>query len=110
MDQINSHTKISVAELRRLLFELRALRPEIGVRFRLIGELWQTHFYQIALLTEKGVALNNDQRKLTIISDLKNVMQFELEQVFQKFQPHFHYSIDLENSLSEDIVNPTPLL
>jgi hypothetical protein len=100
MEQVDLHNKVSVSELRRMLFELKALRPDIHIRFRLIGELWQPLYCQVALLTDKGVALNNADRKLLIIPDLKDVMQFELEQVFQKYQPHFHYTIDLENSSS----------
>ena len=98
MDYVDLHNKVSVPELRRLLFELKALRPDICIRFRLLGELWQPLHCQVALLTDKGVALNDAERKLIIIPDLKDVMQFELEQVFQKYQPHFHYSIDLENT------------
>jgi len=86
--------KITVAELRRLLFELKALHPETRCRFRIMGELWQQQYYHIALLTEKGIALSNDQRKLVVIPDLARVMQFELEDTFQQYQRHFHYSVE----------------
>jgi len=29
-----------------------------------------------------------------MVSDLSQIMQFELEQSFQKYEPHFHYSVD----------------
>jgi hypothetical protein len=86
---------VSVLELRRLLYELNDLRPDICVRFRLIGEMWMTTHVRIVKLTEKGVALNDERlNKLIFIQDLKDVMQFELDQAFQQYQPHFHYPVD----------------
>jgi hypothetical protein len=32
--------------------------------------------------------------KLIFIQELKDVMQFELDQAFQQYQPHFHYPVD----------------
>lgn len=86
--------QIPVLELRRLLFELRDFRPDVCVRFRLIGEMWQTHSCRIIKLTEKGVVLNDEKsNKLIFIQDLNQVMQFEIDQSFQQFQPHFHYQV-----------------
>ena len=82
-------------ELRRLLFEIKDLRPDICVRFRFMGEMWQTHFHRVIKLTEKGVVLNDEKsNKLVFVQDLNQVMQFEMDQTFQKFQPHHHYTVD----------------
>lgn len=60
-----------------------------------MGELWQTHHCHIALVTEKGVALVDEQsRKLLIIEQLDNVMQFELDSCFGQYEPNYHYSIE----------------
>jgi hypothetical protein len=84
-----------VLELRRLLYALKESRPDIFFRFRLMGEMWQPNFMGVLLFTENGVALNDTQtNKVHFISDLNNVMQFEIDQAFQQYQPHFHYSID----------------
>jgi hypothetical protein len=68
---------IPVLDLRRLLFELKDLRPDIHIRFRIIGEMWQNNHHHVLKLTEKGVALNDEKsNKLIFILDLNNVMQF----------------------------------
>ena len=85
---------VSVLELRRLLFELKEHRPDISFRYRLIGEMWAQHFLRVIRLTEKGVLLNNESsNKLSTISNLSQIMQFELDKSFQLFQPYFHYDI-----------------
>ena len=89
---------VTAMELRRLLFEIKALEPKIGFRFRLMGELWQTKYYRIALLTDRGVALSNEDRKLMVIANLNLVMQFELVEPFGHFQPNFHYAVESANS------------
>lgn len=86
---------IPVSELKRLLYEIRAMEPEIKIRFRLIGELWQTHHCRIALVTEKGVAVVDElSRKLLVIEQLDSVMQFELDSCFGQYEPNYHYSIE----------------
>jgi hypothetical protein len=92
---IAKNNPVPVLELRRLLHELKDLRPDICIRFRLIGEMWQTFHLRIVKVTEKGVALNDEHtNKLMFIRDLKHVMQFELDKAFQQYQPHFHYVVD----------------
>ena len=86
--------EISVLELRRLLIELRDKRPDICVRFRLLGEMWFPHFMRIVLITETGVILNNEvSNTLVKVSHLIQVMQFEIDRRFQNFMPHFHYNL-----------------
>ena len=86
---------VSVLELKRLLIDLRDKRPDICVRFRLLGEMWFPHFMRIIIVTERGVLLNNEvSDQLVRVYDLGNVMQFEIDHTFQNFKPHFHYSIN----------------
>lgn len=86
---------VPVLELRRLLFELKDLRPDICVRFRLIGEMWQTNYLRIFKITERGVALlDENANKIIFLNDLQNVIQFEIDHAFQQYQPHFHYGVD----------------
>jgi hypothetical protein len=90
-----NNDSVPVLALRRLLHDLKDLRPDIGVRFRLIGEMWQPNHTRIIQLTEKGVALNDERsNKLIFVRDLLNVMQFELDRTFQQYQPHFHYNVN----------------
>lgn len=85
---------ISVLELKRLLVELKDKRPDICVRYRLLGEMWAQHFMRVLRVTEKGVMLSDEpSNKLVLITDLSNVMQFELDNRFQNFQPFYHYEV-----------------
>jgi hypothetical protein len=87
-------TLVSVLELRRLLVEILDKRPDICIRFRLIGEMWQNIHYRVVGLTDKGGVLNDEQtNKLIFINDLTQVMQFEIDQRFQQYQPHYHYEV-----------------
>lgn len=91
---MNERGDIPVLELRRLLYQLNDLRPDILVRFRLIGEMWQPSFLQIVKLSEHGVILRSvADNKLHAIKDLNYVMQFEIDSSFQVYQPHYHYPI-----------------
>lgn len=86
--------EISVLELARLLIELSDKRPDVCIRFRLIGEMWLTHFMRIVLVTDSGVVLNNEvSNKMVAVRDLSHVMQFEIDHSFQNFRPHFHYNV-----------------
>jgi hypothetical protein len=88
-------SQIPILEFKRLLHELRDLRPDVGIRVRLMGEMWKSSHFKVFQVTEKGVALYDDATKrLVMVSDLSQIMQFELEQSFQKYEPHFHYSVD----------------
>jgi hypothetical protein len=85
---------ITVLELRQLLHQLKDLRPDIGIRFRLMGEMWQPHHLGVMKVSEKGVMLNHKSVKaLVIVTDLNNVMQFDIDHPFQQFRPHFHYNV-----------------
>ena len=85
---------ISALELKRLLIELKEKRPDICVRYRLLGEMWAQHFMRILQVTEKGAMFNDEaSNKLVIITHLSNVMQFELDNRFQNYQPFFHYEV-----------------
>lgn len=86
---------IPVLEFRRLLYELKDLRPDICIRLRLIGEMWQTNHHRVLKLTEKGAALYDERgNKLVFVQDLSNVMQFELDHSFHQYQAHNHYTVN----------------
>jgi hypothetical protein len=92
MDKTNN--AISVVEFKRLLVDLKEKRPGVCVRFRLIGELWAESFMSIAGVTEKGVVLKNDNTSSFVaISNLLDVIQFEIDEPFQNYQPYNHYGV-----------------
>lgn len=85
---------ISVIELKRLLIELKDKRPDICIRYRLLGEMWGRTFMHVVHVTEKGALLNNHETNgMILLSDLTMIMQFELDAPFQGFQPYFHYNV-----------------
>jgi hypothetical protein len=90
----NTITTVSILELKRLLIELAEHSNNVCIRFRLIGELWQARYYKVLRVTDNGVALIDEPaNKLVFISNLSNVMQFELDGTFQIYQPNYHYSV-----------------
>jgi len=93
MEVTLNKTLISVLELRRLMVDLSEKRPDICIRFRLLGEMWNVNFVRVIKLTERGVVLMDDLRGLQSISDLNFVMQFEIDKAFQGFQPYYHYEV-----------------
>ena len=93
MEVILNKTLISMLELKRLLIDLTEKRPDICVRFRLLGELWGNNFLRVMRVHDKGAVLLDELQGLVSISDLNFVMQFEIDKPFQGFQPYFHYEV-----------------
>jgi hypothetical protein len=94
--RLNTDEKVTTAELKFLLRDLRDKSPGTCIRLRLIGQLWNESFMNIRAITDKGVVFENcreaSNEKISI-SDLTNIIQFELENSFENYQPHFHYSV-----------------
>ena|SRR5687768_8191232 len=85
---------ISILELKRLLTELKDKRPDICFRYRMLGELWIPNFHRVIRVTDNGVILNDEvSNRLRNIADLSGIMQFEIDNSFQNFEPHFHYEV-----------------
>jgi hypothetical protein len=85
---------ISVVDLRKLLTDLKERRPDICIRYRLLGEMWMTNFVSIVFISERGALVHDEvNQKILAINDLTNVMQFELDGPFQGYQPFFHYEV-----------------
>ena len=85
---------ISVVELKRLLIEMKEKKPDACVRFRLIGELWARSFMSVAAITDRGVVLKDDVNNTFIaISNLSDVIQFEIDEPFPGFRPYNHYDV-----------------
>ena len=88
------HNQVSIPELHQLLRSIIDLRPNVGVRFRLMGELWQTNFVNVIRLEENAAVFYDEHNdRNVLISDFRVFMQFELDTHFQQYEPHFHYTI-----------------
>ena len=93
MEVLTNKTLISVLDLRRLMVDLSEKRPDISIRFRLLGELWSVNFLRVMRITEKGAVLFDESHGLVSVSDLNFVMQVEIDKPFQGFQPYYHYEV-----------------
>lgn len=88
--------EVSALELKRLLNELKDRRPDVCVRFRLIGEMWSESFLRVFVVYDDGVLFFNDNnRMITRVSKMENIMQFEIDNNFQNYQAHNHYEVVL---------------
>jgi hypothetical protein len=89
-----TYNLISVSELKRLLITITDHGLNVSIRFRLVGEMWQSNYMRILKVTEQGVLLNDEvKNKLIALRDLSQVMQFELDSSIHTYQPHFHYDV-----------------
>lgn len=93
MDSTLAKTLVPVHDLRLLLSDLLEQRPDISVRFRLLGEMWMVNFFKIVRVSDRGVILYDDRAGLVSVADLSFVMQFELDRRFQRFHPFYHYEV-----------------
>ena len=83
---------ISVVELKGLLHSIADARPDICVRMRVLGEMWDQNFLAIESITDRGVLLKDTLTgKSILFRNLNDVIQFELETSFQSYDAFFHY-------------------
>ena len=91
-----SSTEISVLEFRQLLQSIYSSGNNVGIRTRLIGELWQKIHLKILKITEESVTFYDEKSSLTVyVSDMQTIIQFDLDRPFQQYQPHLHYTVTL---------------
>jgi hypothetical protein len=63
---------------------------------------------RVVLLTEEGVTLEDEKKgKPFIITNLSDVMQFELDQSLFQYEPHYHYDLQPSPKL-DDYLNNNP--
>lgn len=87
-------SKISVLELKKLLVLISENVHTVCFRYRLIGQMWQPNFMRVKDVTDKGVFLRDElQNKTILISDLRWIIQFELDGPIHSFAPNFHYQV-----------------
>ena len=87
-------TLIAVFDLKNLLTRLKEDRPDICVRYRLLGEMWVVNAMRVLAVTEKGAIFRDETTsKIINVPSLSLVMQFEIDAPFLAFQPHYHYHV-----------------
>lgn len=92
ISQMN-RSNFSALELKQYLIDIKEHAPQVCVRFRLLGEMWQTYMLRVVAVTENRVLVNDEYKNKLISIDLNTVMQFEIDNKFKFLQPHFHYEV-----------------
>jgi hypothetical protein len=86
--------QVSTDRLRKLLFELRDTGSPACFRCRLLGKMWDAGFGRVVNVSGDALTLYDESKtNFLTIPDIKMIMQFELDQSFQDFEPHFHYGL-----------------
>jgi hypothetical protein len=86
-------TTYSFLQLRQILIDILEHAPNVCVRFRLTGELWQTHMVKIVSVTEDRILVRDESISKLISIPIHRIIQFELDNKFKVLQPHFHYEV-----------------
>lgn len=81
--------EVSVAQFIALLQQLE--NSGTGIRVRLSGKAW-TSFCQLIVLSESAMILRNSPESQLIVN-VRNVMEFELEEAVADFKPCTVYEI-----------------
>ena len=90
----NQRSSLTTLYLRNLLSDLTVQRSSVCIRFRLLGEMWKPNFMRVSRLTDRGLILVDESTKeFVFVSDLSDIVQFEIDDRFHDLQPHFHYEV-----------------
>lgn len=85
---------VSVLLLKKLLYELDDIQSHTCVKVRLLGQRWQQSFMSVVNICDDGVLLYDHSNGAFLhISEVDDIIQFEIDQSFQIFEPHFHYYV-----------------
>jgi hypothetical protein len=89
-----SKNYITTFYLRSLLSELGSREIPVGIRFRILGEMWKPHFMRVVRLTDRGaIFVDESSKEFVFVSELNDIVQFEIEDRVHELQPHFHYEV-----------------
>jgi hypothetical protein len=82
---------ITPLDLKRLLIELTD--TSTCFRFRPIGGMWMKNLMKISTVRENSVMLFDDKNSKYHLIGIHDIMQFEIDERFQNYQPHNHYEV-----------------
>jgi hypothetical protein len=93
---LREQKSISIAELQRLLYEIKDHNLAIGIRYRTLGQMWQHNYFKVFLVTTTGAVLIDQRTNRTeIINNISDIIQFELDARFQIYEPNYHYTVSM---------------
>lgn len=88
-----TNVKLSPVELKRLLSEISSYKPSTGFRCRQVGGMWMQRHCQVMTVNEGSVVLYDEKETKYTMVDINSVMQFDIDERFQNFHPHHHYTV-----------------
>lgn len=92
-DNLKEATTFSTTHLKQALYDIKEHGTNVCVRFRLLGEMWQTNFVRIVNITESRVLVNDETKNQLRSFDIHQIMQFEIDHRFKNLEPHNHYNV-----------------
>jgi hypothetical protein len=87
-----SNTGITATKLKRLLGSIISASG-VNFRCRQTGEMWMKHHCQVNSINDKSVLLYDASNGKYYLIKLNNIMQFDIDNRFHHYQPHFHYDV-----------------
>jgi hypothetical protein len=84
---------LSVLQLRQLLIDIKEHGPNVCVRFRFIGEMWQQQMKRVISVSDERVLLFDEIQNKLVSIPLQHIVQFEVDNKFKILEPHNHYDI-----------------
>jgi hypothetical protein len=84
---------ISALEVKRLLVTIAGYTNHICFRWRLVGELWMKHHCRVIDVKDKTAVLFDEVENRYYDVKINSIMQFDLDERFQNYQPHYHYDV-----------------
>ena len=80
---------------RKLDALLAGRKTSVCFRFRMLGEMWKPNFMHVVKVTDRGAIFSDAYtQEFVFVSDLSDIVQFEIDDRYQEFQPHFHYEVN----------------
>ena len=59
-----------------------------------MGEMWKRNFMAIVDINEKGaIFIDPTSEEFVFLTDLTDIIQFEVDNRFQVYEPFFHYEV-----------------
>ena len=90
-------TTYTVTHLRRTLIDILEHGQGVCIRFRVIGEMWQSNFVRIVSVTEQRVLVNDEVMSKLLSIEISKIIQFEIDHRFKGLEPYNHYDITWDN-------------
>jgi hypothetical protein len=93
-NQVSRKSKISAVELKRLLVNIHSYTQNICIRCRPIGEMWMKNHARVSSINGPTALLYDEKETKYYMVNVNKVMQFDLDERFQNYQPHHHYDVE----------------